>query len=209
MQVEGTPEGERRAAQEEWDQRYLAEEHLWSGNPNSQLIQETRGLRLGRVLDVGCGEGDDAVWLAEQGWHVTALDVSRVALDRAAAHATNARVEVSWVHAGLVEATLPPASFDLVSAQYPALRRTENHQAEHALIDAVKPGGVLLVVHHAHAGAHGFDLDDYLSPSDIATLLGSEWHIKVNEIRPRHLRSGAGAGAGHTEDIVLSAQRKP
>ena len=123
-------------------------ERLWSGAPNGQLVTETSALRPGRALDVGCGEGADALWLAGRGWDVTALDVSRVALDRAAAQAERTGAQVQWLHSGLVEAALPPASFDLVSAQYPALLRTENHEAERALLAAVAPNGTLLVVHH-------------------------------------------------------------
>jgi SAM-dependent methyltransferase len=101
----------------------------------------------GKALDVGCGEGAHSVWLAERGWDVT-LDVSEVALERAARHAEHARVPVRWVHAGLVGASLPPGTFNLVSAQYRALLRTENHDAESTLVAAVAPGGTLLVMHH-------------------------------------------------------------
>jgi 2-polyprenyl-3-methyl-5-hydroxy-6-metoxy-1,4-benzoquinol methylase len=107
------------AVQRSWDERYADRDQVWSGQPNHTLVTETRELPPGRVLDVGCGEGADAVWLAENGWDVTALDVSRVALDRAEHHARLRGVRVNWLHAGLVEAALPPASFDLVSAQYP------------------------------------------------------------------------------------------
>ncbi len=144
-----------------WDARYAEADRVWSGAPNGALVAEVSGMPPGRVLDVGCGEGADAVWLARQGWEVVALDVSRVALDRAAAHAAEAGVEVEWVHAGLVEADLPDWSFDLVSAQYPALLATADDVAEHALVDAVAPGGVLLVVHHAdvhHADVHHADV---------------------------------------------------
>jgi len=79
---------------------------MWSGQPSTPLVSETRELRPGRALDVGCGEGADAVWLAEHGWDVTALDVSRVALDRAADQAERVGVQVRWLHAGLVEAVL-------------------------------------------------------------------------------------------------------
>jgi SAM-dependent methyltransferase len=106
--------------QAEWDRRYADREQLWSGQPNGALVAEVAGLTPGRVLDVGCGEGADAVWLASGGWDVTALEVSGVALERAAGHARDAGLAVRWVHAGLAEAALPPASFDLVSAQYPA-----------------------------------------------------------------------------------------
>jgi SAM-dependent methyltransferase len=200
----------RRAVAQPWDERYASAEQVWSGQPNAALVREVSALRPGRALDVGCGEGADARWLAERGWEVTALDVSRVALDRAAAHAGRAGARVQWLHAGLVQAALPPASFGLVSAQYPALLRTGQHEAERALLDAVAPGGVLLVVHHPvpskeQAAAHGFDPEDYVSPADVAARLDDGWRVEVYETRPRHVT--AGAGAAHTEDIVLRARR--
>ncbi|TFC86282.1 bifunctional 2-polyprenyl-6-hydroxyphenol methylase/3-demethylubiquinol 3-O-methyltransferase UbiG [Cryobacterium sp. TMT4-31] len=198
-----------------WDQRYAGNETLWSGRPNAALVSETHHLRPGRALDVGCGEGADALWLAAQGWDVTALDVSRVALERAARQADLVRADlvggtVRWLHAGLVEAALPAASFDLVSAQYPALLRTDESIAERALLDAVAPGGVLLIVHHptptaAEAAAHGFDPDLYVSPAQVAALLDDTWRIEVDETRPRHVATGA--GAHHTEDVVVRARR--
>jgi SAM-dependent methyltransferase len=196
--------------QDTWDQRYTSMERVWSGQPNGALVTETAALPPGRVLDVGCGEGADAVWLAEHGWDVTALDVSGVALERAARHAEQARVPVRWVHAGLVEAALPAGTFDLVSAQYPALLRTEHHDAEAALLAAVAPGGTLLVVHHQvidaeQARAHGIDPDDYVSPADVAALLDDSWRIETSETRPRHVTGGA--GSHHTHDIVLRARR--
>jgi SAM-dependent methyltransferase len=198
------------AVQRAWDERYSDREQIWSGQPNAALVSEIRDLPPARVLDVGCGEGADAVWLAENGWEVTALDVSRVALDRAESHARLRGVRVSWLHSGLVEAALEPASFDLVSAQYPALPRTDDNAAERALLDAVVPGGVLLVVHHptpttSEAEAHGFNARDYVAPGQVAALLDADWAIEVNETRPRHVSSGA--GSHHTEDVILRARR--
>lgn len=205
------PPPDPSALEDFWDRRYAGMDKLWSGQPNAALLAEVRGLKPGRVLDVGCGEGADALWLAEQGWNVTALDVSRVALDRAARQAERRGVTVTWLHSGLVEAELPAASFDVVSAQYPALPRTADNAAAHALLRAVAPGGMLLVVHHpaptaAEARAHGVDLDAYLSLPDIAGLLDSTgWRIEAHETRPRHVAEGA--GAHHTEDVVLRARR--
>ena len=194
----------------EWDERYSTADQVWSGDPNGALVAEVGDLPPGRALDVGCGEGADAVWLARQGWEVTALDVSKVALDRAAAHAQQVGVRVRWLHAGLMEAGLGDDGFDLVTAQYPALPRTADDTAEHALADAVTPGGLLLVVHHAdvdveQARAHGFDPADYVGPADVAAVLGSDWSIEVDERRPRNVT--AGAGAHHTHDNVLRARR--
>ncbi len=132
-----------------------------------------------------------------------------MALERAALHAEQADANVQWVHAGLLDAPLPPETFDLVSAQYPALLRTEGHDAELKLLASVAPGGLLLVVHHgdidtAQAKAHGFDPADYVKPSDVAALLDMNWHVEVDETRPRHLSTGA--GAHHTHDVILRAR---
>ncbi|MCQ9179563.1 class I SAM-dependent methyltransferase [Streptomyces sp. IBSBF 2953] len=199
------------AVRAEWDSRYADRHQLWSGRPNGALVTEVAGLTPGRVLDVGCGEGADAVWLARAGWDVTAVEVSGVALERAAGHARDAGLTVHWVHAALTEAELPPASFDLVSAQYPALLRTPDAAAERALLAAVAPGGVLLLVHHAgmdsqHADDGGFDPADYVWPSMVAARLDDDWEVQVHEQRPRVAPDG-GAGAHHTDDLVLRARR--
>jgi SAM-dependent methyltransferase len=199
------------AVQAEWDARYAAREQMWSGQPNGALVAEVAGLTPGRVLDVGCGEGADAIWLASNGWDVTALEVSGVALDRAARHARDAGVAVRWVHAGLAEGALPPGSFDLVSAQYPALLRTPHAAAERALLAAVAPGGVLLLVHHAgmdtqHVHDGGFDPADYVWPPMVAALLDDDWEVERDEQRPRIAPEG-GAGARPVDDLVLRARR--
>ncbi|BAH49636.1 putative methyltransferase [Rhodococcus opacus B4] len=195
---------------DEWDARYSERDRVWSGEPNGALVDEMTGARPGRALDVGCGEGADALWLAGRGWAVTALDVSRVALDRAAAHADGNGSNITWMLSGLLDADLPAGGFDLVSAQYPALRSTADRVAERALLAAVAPGGTLLVVHHdmrdgSVAREHGFDPDDWVAPRDVAALLDDGWHIDVNEVRERSISGGA--GAHHTHDVVLRAHR--
>ncbi len=198
----------------EWDERYAAGERIWSGQPNQALVAEVSELAPGRALDVGCGEGADAVWLARRGWDVTALDVSSVALGRAQQHATEAGVAVRWLLSGLTEAArtdaaLAEGGFDLVSAQYPALLHAGDHEPERALLAAVAPGGILLVVHHLidaeHARDSGLDPADYVSPGDVANLLDGRWLLEVHEERPRHVVGGA--GAHHTTDIVVRARR--
>ena len=117
---------------------------------------------------------------------------------------------MTWVHAGLLDARLPAAGFDLVSAQYPALRRTPAGDAEQALIGAVAPGGTLLVVHHdmsdgAFAAEHDIDPEEWVGPREVARLLGSSWAVEVDELRERAISGGA--GAHHTHDVVLRARR--
>lgn len=194
----------------DFDAHYSISERIWSGEPNFALVQEVSGLAPGRVLDVGCGEGADAVWLAGQGWTVTALDPSIIALTRAREAAREAGAAVTFRHSGLVEAALPPASFDLVSAFYFALAKTPDHQAEQALLNCVAPGGLLLVVHHAEFGQHasrmeGFNPADCLEPGDIKAALGTDWTVEVFEEREREISGGG--GAHHRKDVVLRARR--
>jgi SAM-dependent methyltransferase len=195
----------------DFDALYAGDEPVWSGEPNGALIDEIADAEPGRALDVGCGEGADAVWLAQRGWQVSALDIAAAALDRARQRAMQAGVEVRWLHHGLLDAPLEPESFDLVSAQYPALRHTADDAAIRALLSLVAPGGTLLVVHHAdidldEARAHGVDPSLYVSPEDVRAALDENWDVLVNERRPRTIRGGA--GAHHSHDLVLKARRR-
>ncbi|MCX5044603.1 methyltransferase domain-containing protein [Aldersonia sp. NBC_00410] len=203
-----TPDHRNTAA--EWDERYGGAPQLFSGRPNFALVTEVGERAPGRALDVGCGEGADAVWLAERGWKVTALDVSGVALARAEQLARQEKVQVEWVHAGLADAELPAGGFDLVSVQYPALPSSPGRDAERALLAAVAPGGLLLVVFHAGfdtetAKAHGIDPADYVWLDDVLALLIDDWHVTIDENRVRQVP--AGPEGQHTHDVVLRAQR--
>jgi SAM-dependent methyltransferase len=135
-----------------WDARYAGSDRVWSGNPNGVLVREVGRLKPGTALDLGCGEGADAVWLARQGWRVTAVDISRVALDRAAAHAAAEGIAdglIDWQRHDLAE-SFPEGTYDLVSAQF--LHSPNDMPRERILraaAAAVAPGGVLLVVGHA------------------------------------------------------------
>ncbi len=184
----------------DWDARYSASQQVWSGHPNGALVAEVESMTPGRVLDVGCGEGADAVWLAQHGWDVTALDVSQVALDRAQTAAAEVGVEVRWLHAALLEASLESEGFDLVSVQYPALDRTAGSESERGLLDAVAVGGTLLVVLHADV-----DHAQYVGHDQLVAVLGENWAIELDERRARSISGGG--GAHHTHDIVLRALR--
>src|SRR5690606_30571272 len=120
---------------------------------------EVGGLTPGRALDVGAGEGGDALWLAEQGWRVAASDISQRALARVAAEAERRglRVECHHADANALE-PFERAAFDLVSAQYASIPRTPDGRAVRNLLDAVAPGGTLLVVGH--------DLEPMRAPID-------------------------------------------
>lgn len=193
----------------DWDAMYAGSEQVWSGDPNSALVAEISDLTPGAAVDVGCGEGADAIWLAQRGWDVTAFDVSSTALDRAAAHIAKVGVTVQIHHAGVLDPALPAAQFDLVNVQYPALPHQQGRSLA-AVLALVAPGGTLLFVHHADADSHaardaGFDPADYLLPSDVHEALDGGWDVQVYEERPRHVMSGG--GAAHKLDLALRARR--
>ena len=131
-----------------WDARYGSAPAIWSGEPNPQLVAEVAELTPTTALDVGCGEGADAVWLAERGWQVTALDISRVALDRAAAHARAAGPEIAeritWQQADLTEGVTLTETYGLVSAQFMQLPPPQRDDLYRALAALVAGGGTLL-----------------------------------------------------------------
>ena len=194
----------------EWDRRYGEWGRLFSGRANPALVAEVEGLATGRALDVGCGEGGDAIWLASRGWDVTALDVSQVALDRAATEARKSAVSVAWVRSALVGAPVDVGGYDLVTVHYPALLRTTARDAERALLAAVAPNGLLLVVHHAdvdaeESKAHGFDPEDYVDHDDVVAALTDGWRIEIDERRARD--TPAGPASRHPHDLVLLARR--
>jgi SAM-dependent methyltransferase len=131
-----------------WDERYAATHRVWSGLPNAQLVTQASGLEPGSALDVGCGEGADAVWLASRGWQVTAMDVSQVALDKAAEHGQAAGVVVQWLQRDLMGWASQGTQYDLVSAQFMYLPQPHLRDLYRALGRAVAPGGTLLLVGH-------------------------------------------------------------
>jgi ubiquinone/menaquinone biosynthesis C-methylase UbiE len=194
-----------------WEERYAERDRIWSGNPNQSLVETVGELSPGRALDLGCGEGGDALWLARQGWAVTAVDISSTAVERGRAAATERGVDgIEWVAADLSR-WLPEGEFDLVSACFlhstVELPRTEILRR---MADVVVPGGHLLVVGHAepppwsrHRDHHDHDL---LSPAgelrELALAAGS-WETVVSETRERAATGPDGEQATLEDTVVL------
>lgn len=148
MEVVQVPDGDTRAF---WESLYGEREQVWSGKVNPTLAREVADVPAGRALDLGCGEGGDALWLAERGWTVTAVDISQTALARASAEATRRGLAVDWQLHDLAEG-LPSGPFDLVSAQFfqsPIVLPREEVLRRAA--DELATAGLLLVVGHAAA----------------------------------------------------------
>ena len=203
--------------QEFWDDRYQAAEQLFSGRPNSQLVEQTAGLRPGLALEAGSGEGADAIWLARHGWTVTAVDVSAVALQRAAAAAAavseQIAARISWQREDLRSWEPEPQRFDLVTAQFMYLPPGELDDLHRRLAAAVRPGGTLLLVGHhpddwhANVGRQGPKDMLWSAPELAASLDPAEWEIVVAKAIPRPATDLEGHPA-HVQDTVLRARRR-
>ena len=151
---------------EDWNRRYSEKELLWSAEPNRFLVEEVTGLVSGRALDLGAGEGRNAVWLAERGWMVTAVDFSEIALDKARRIAAARGVDVEIVRADLTEYRPEPASFDLVLALYLHLPRPEMRVVVERAARAVAAGGTFLLIGHDRTNLES----GYGGPRDAAVL---------------------------------------
>lgn len=200
-----------------WNERYRAHSAVWSGDPNPQLVSEVLELAAGTALDAGCGEGADAIWLAERGWRVTAVDVSDVALrrgaDRAAEIGGDVARRIEWLHENLTSWSPRESCYDLVSAQFMHLPQAPRDAMFRRLAASVARGGSLLIVGH-----HPSDLRTTVrrprmpellhTAEDVAALLDpNDWEIVVSATRPRSATDPAGQ-AVTVHDTVVRARRR-
>lgn len=155
---------------QDWDRRYETTERLWSVGPNRFVAEELAGVAPGRALDLAAGEGRNAIWLAEQGFHVHAVDFSEVALSRGRELARQRGVEVEWERADLREWSAPEETYDVVLISYLHLPWPEMQRVVRAAARAVAPGGLFLLVGHDIENLdHGTG-----GPSDPAVLYSPE-----------------------------------
>ena len=158
----------------DWDQRYAAADLVWSTTPNQFVAAELAHLPPGRALDVAAGEGRNALWLADRGWQVTALDFSRVGLDKGRAlqqgHPRGSELAIDWVHADALTHDTGPTPYDLVLLAYLQLEADERRTVVRRTFTALRPGGTFfLVAHDATNLTEGTG-----GPSDPAVLFTAE-----------------------------------
>lgn len=188
-----------------WEGFYTEREQVWSGNANVVLVQEVDGLAPGRALDLGCGEGADAIWLAEHGWRVTATDISQTALDRAAEHAAAAGVadRITWERHDFSQ-SIPVGPFDLVSAHFLHSPVDDPRAvALQAAAQAVAPGGTLLIVSHEAVPWH--PEMQFPTPTEVLDSLGidpDQWVVERLESRPRRARDPEGVEVDVSDSVV-------
>jgi len=203
----------RLHTREFWEERYSSTDRVWSGHPNRAVVDQVAGLTAGTALDVAAGEGGDAIWLAEQGWTVTALDVAQAAVDRGAVHAEARGVSdrITWVRAD-ARTWRTADRFDLVTSAYLHLPTGAREPWLASVADLVAPGGTLLVVGH-HASDAGLvprpDAPElFVEASDLAALLDhGAWEIVAADTVPRDAIDPDGEPVT-VHDAVLRARRR-
>jgi SAM-dependent methyltransferase len=196
---------------EQWDERYRADELIWKAEPNRFLVEEVAGLAPGQALDLACGEGRNALWLAQQGWRVTAVDFSAAGLQKARRLASERGLELLLVEADVVEWEPPAASFDLVIVMYLHLLASARRRVLQRAAGALAPGATLLVVGHDSTNlAEGVG-----GPQDPAVLFGPEdivgdlLGLKIERASRARRPVASDDGEVDAIDAVVRAVRRP
>ncbi|MBV9830569.1 MAG: class I SAM-dependent methyltransferase [Marmoricola sp.] len=198
---------------ENWDERYRQKPSLWSGHVNAALEEEAAALTPGTALDLPCGEGGDALWLAEHGWQVEGADVSSVALERGAAQAEARGLadRITWSRRDVLTWRPTEPAYDLVSVTFLHLTPDIRPEVHRALAAAVRPDGSFLVVAH-----HPSDLETtvgrpperalFFTPEEVAADLGAGWWVASARVRPKTARDAEDREVT-VHDTVLRAVR--
>jgi SAM-dependent methyltransferase len=172
---------------EDWDARYAAVENLWAAKPNRFLVAEVADLEPGRALDLACGEGQNAIWLATLGWRISGVDYSEVAIAKARGRAERDGVDAEFVCADLV--TYEPASsaFDLIVVLYLHIPSRERRVVLERAAAALAAGGTFLLIGHdtlnMTEGVGGpSDPDIHFTPDEIAAELPGLEIVKAERV---------------------------
>ncbi len=172
---------------EGWDRRYADRKLIWTAEPNRFLVAEAEALAPGRVIDLACGEGRNAIWLAERGWQAVGVDFSEVGLEKARALAAARGVSADWFAADLLDYRPDQRAFDLVLVFYLQVTAEQRRPIVRAAADAVAPGGTFLLVAHDSANprdGHGGPQNPavlYTAQDVVADLDGGDLRIERAE----------------------------
>jgi SAM-dependent methyltransferase len=196
----------------DWDQRYRGSELVWRAEPNRFVEEELRDLRpSGRAVDLAAGEGRNAVWLAERGWEVDAVDFSAVALEKAERLAADRGVRLRTVRADLTAWTAPPATYGLVLISYLHLPWPRMAGVLSRAATCVRAGGTLLLVGHDAANAargHGGPQDPGVlyTPEQVAGLWRPSADIVRAETVARPVTDAEGVGRTALDALVRAVR---
>lgn len=193
-----------------WDDLYQKRNQVWSGNPNVQLVHIIESIKPGTALDLGCGEGGDAVWLAQKGWQVVATDVSPVALARsqklAENHGVASNIKFQQHNFAI---SFPDGTYDLVSAQFlQSPLEFERTQVLKRAAQAVAPGGLLLIVEHGSAPSWSEHADMHFPTAretfESLELADADWRVEQIDSPERTIKSPDGEVATIKDNVILA-----
>lgn len=212
--VDDRAPGDRSRGRQFWEAHYAKGPRPWTGRANPILVRWAESLSPGRALDLGCGEGNNPVWLARHGWRATGVDVSATALARAAAHAAEAGLadRVSFQQHD-VERTFPAGQFDLVSALYlESPVAWDRGRALRAAAGAVAPGGLLLIVTHASVAPWSWADPGtaFPTPQEELDALGLDlegWDVEFLGAPERQMTGPGGQVATVTDNVIALRRR--
>lgn len=202
--------------QAHWEEHYAERERIWSGRVNVRFAEIVADLTPGRALDLGCGEGADAMWLAERGWQVVAVDISETALQRAAddARARGVADRIDFQHHDLSD-SFPAGDYRLISAQFlHSTVRLEREQVLRRAADVVTPGGLLVVVDHAapppRASKLAHDHHEFPGAGEVVASLNldaAEWETIRAEPVEREATGPDGEIATFVDNVIVLRRR--
>jgi SAM-dependent methyltransferase len=188
---------------EEWNQRYRTSELVWSAGPNQFVESELSGLPPGRAVDLACGEGRNAIWLARQGWQVTAVDFAEAGLDKGRRLAEN--LDIRWVCADATSwrPSDDDPAYDLCLVAYLQLDARERRAAVRAGYRSVRVGGTFLLVAHDSSNL----TEGTGGPTDPAVLMTAEDVLgdlggEVFEVQRAERVARLVGGDGHVHDAA-------
>jgi len=201
-------------AKEHWEQRYAESNRVWSGRVNVRLAEVVSPLEPGHALDLGCGEGADACWLAERGWTVVAVDISDTALQRAAAAAKAKGLDdrIEFAQHDLSDG-FPDGTFDLISAQFlHSMIPFDRPRLLRRAVAAVRPGGLLVIVDHAGPPPWASKLDHHHDFPSAEEVIGSldlddDWErVRVDAV-DREATGPEGQAVTWTDNVIVLRRR--
>lgn len=194
-------------SQQAWEARYGAAT-VWTGKVNAHLkewVEAHPRVDPATSIDLACGEGGDAIWLASHGWRVTGVDFAKPAIDRASAAAQARGLEATWIVADLT-AWVADRPADLVTVSFLHESAHVRHAVWRAAASAVAEGGTLLITGHMPdvEGAPGPSPEKRFTADEVTAALGAPWRAHVREAH----RDGVGHHAGHVmTDLIITLTR--
>lgn len=194
-----------------WDERYRDKGLLWTAEPNRFLVEAVAGLDPAAALDLAAGEGRNAVWLAQQGWRVEAVDFSEVALDKGRELAHRAGVDVDFTQVDLLDWRPATGKYDLVVIAYLHIPSNDRRRVWRAAARAVGPAGRLVIIGHdldnlerGHGGPQSLDV--LYGAAEAADIVADALDVVRAEQVIRELETDEGVRQA-IDNIVVGVRR--